>query len=327
MRKVMFLSLAFLLSVLPRLATAHQVGDTVIVTQPTELKVGDEVMQTLPAGQGLQVLKVNGDWLWVSREAAAGWIHSQFVTPASQAIDSYTEQIRLNPRDPQAYAARGRVWEAKGELDIAILDYSQAIGINPRAADALSSRGNVWTRKGEYDKAIADYEEMIDGNLSVADAYNSRATALYLRREYDRALADYNEAIQHDPKLASAWYNRGNTRYQRGEFQQAIADCNEAIRLNPKFSSAYLALAGLYANCPDSTFRNLKKAVENAAKACELAGWNDAPRLGLLAAIFDATGDFDEAVKWQSKAVQSAEARLKSAYQARLDLYKSRKRK
>jgi len=326
MRKATFLPLAFLLGVLPGLATAQQVGDTVIVTQDAELKVGDEVMQTIPAGQGLQVLNVNGDWLWVSREAA-GWINNKFVTPASQALDSYTEQIRLNPGDPKAYVARGRVWEAKGELDIAILDYSQAIRINPRAADALSSRGNAWTRKGEYDKAIADYEEMIDGNLSVAQAYNSRATALYLRREYERALADYNEALERDPKSASTWYNRGNTRYQRGEYQQAIADCNEAIRLDPKFSSAYLALAGLYANCPDSAFRNLKKAVDNAAKACELVGWNDAPRLGLLAAIFDATGNFDEAVKWQSKAVQSADARLKPAYQARLDVYKSRKRK
>jgi tetratricopeptide (TPR) repeat protein len=324
MRKTTLLPLALLIGVLPGFAVAQQVGDTVIVIQDAELKVGDDVLLTIPAGQGLQVLKVNGEWLWVSRDAT-GWINRQNVTTATQALDAYTEQIRLNPRDEKAYAARGRVWEGKGELDIAILDYTEALRLNPRLAEALYNRGNAWTRKGEYDKAIADYDELIDGKLLIVDAYNSRGAAQYYKRDYDKALGDYNEAIRRNPQAASAWYNRANTRYQRGEYRQAIADCNEAIRLDPKFANAYLALAGLYAACPDAAFRNIRKAVENATRVCELTNWSDSMRLGLLAAACAAIGNFDDAVKWQSKAVQLTDERQKAAYQARLDLYKARK--
>ncbi|HET6326860.1 MAG TPA: tetratricopeptide repeat protein [Planctomycetaceae bacterium] len=324
MRKATFLPLALLLGILPAFARAQEVGDTVIVARDAELKIGDDVLSTIPAGQGLKVLNVDGDWLWVSR-GAMGWINKQFVTSASEALEAYTEQIRQSPRDAQAYVARGLVWESKGELDIAILDYSEAMRLNSRVENALYNRGNAWMRKGDYDKAIADFDEMIEGNLRLGDACNSRGTAWYYKRDYNRALADYNEAIQHNPKSANAWCNRGNTRYQRGEYSQAIADCTEAIRLDPRFANAYWTLAGLYANCPDPTYRSLARAIENASKACELASWSDGTRLATLAAVYAQGGNFADAVKWQSRAVQFSEPRQKAAFQARLDLYKARK--
>ncbi len=324
MRTATFLSLAFLLGMLPTFARAQEVGDTVIVSQDTELKLGDDVLSTIPAGQALKVLNVEGDWLWVSR-GAMGWINKQFVTSASQALAAYTEQIRQSPHDAHAYAARGLVWESKGELDIAILDYSEAMRLNSRVENALYNRGNAWIQKGEYDKAIADFDEMVDGNLRVGEACNSRGTAWYYKHDYDRALADYNEAIQRNPKSANAWCNRANTRYQRGEFSQAIADCTEAIRLDPRFANAYWMLAGLYANCPDPTYRSLARSIENASNACEMATWSDAPRLATLASIYAQAGKFADAVKWQSRAVQFSEPKQKAAFQARLDFYKSRK--
>jgi tetratricopeptide (TPR) repeat protein len=324
MRKATLLSLALLMGGLPGFAVAQQVGETVIVIQDAELKVGDQVIRTIPAGQGLQVLNVDGDWLWVSREAP-GWINRQYVTTARQALEADTEQIRLTPYDTKPYLARGQVWESLGELDIAILDYSEAIRLNSKSPMALYNRGNIWLRKGEYDKATADFDEMIDGNLMVADAYNSRGSASYYKRDYERALAEYNEAIRRDPKSASAWCNRANTRYQRGEFKRALADCNEAVRLDPNFANAYWTLAGLYAFCPDATLRNGRKAVENAARACELANWTDPLRLATLAAVFAATGNFDDAIKWQTRVVQLTDVKQKAAAQSRLDLYRTRR--
>jgi len=64
---------------------------------------------------------------------------------------------------------------------------------------------------------------------------------------------------------------------------------------------AYSNLAWLLAVCPDAKVRNGKKAIEYAKKACELSEWETPSWFGALAAAYAEAGDFDNAVKWQTK--------------------------
>ena len=73
--------------------------------------------------------------------------------------------------------------------------------------------------------------------------------------------------------------------------------------------------------------RDGKKAVESATQACEMTNWNDPDMLGTLAAAYAETGDFDDAIKWQQKAVDLTSPTLLvtlNQRQARLALYQSR---
>ena len=76
----------------------------------------------------------------------------------------------------------------------------------------------------------------------------------------------------------------------------------------------------------DAKIRDGKKAVADANKAMELAGSSDDPMLlGTLAAASAEAGDFDTAVKWQTRAVKLAPSEdQKTDWQSRLDLYKGR---
>jgi tetratricopeptide (TPR) repeat protein len=243
-----------------------------------------------------------------------------------KAIADYNEAIRLDPKDALAYNSRGLAWSGKKEYDKAIADYNEAIRLDPKFAIAYSIRGNRWDDKKEYDKAIADYNEAIRLDPKFAIAYSNRGNTWRNKKEYDKAIADYNEAIRLDPKFATAYSNRGDARSDKKEYDKAIADYNEAIRLDPKYAGAYNGRAWLWATCPDAKYRDGKKAVQSATAACELSEWKNSDYLDTLAAANAATGDFDSAVKWQSKAIELlSDERTKEDYRSRLRLYLEKK--
>ena len=122
-----------------------------------------------------------------------------------------------------------------------------------------------------------------------------------------------------------AYRSRGLAWSNKKDYEKAIADYNEAIRLDPKYSGAYNGRAWLWATCPDGKFRDGKKAVESATRACELGEWKDALVLDTLAAAYAESGDFDKAVEWQEKAHKLSPETDKKEWGKRLDLYKGKK--
>jgi serine/threonine-protein kinase len=82
----------------------------------------------------------------------------------------------------------------------------------------------------------------------------------------------------------------------------------------------------VWATCPDPDVRNGERAKECATRACELTEWSDPGYLDTLAAACAECGDFDEASRWQEKALGMAATPDRAAdYRERLDLYRQRK--
>jgi tetratricopeptide (TPR) repeat protein len=80
------------------------------------------------------------------------------------------------------------------------------------------------------------------------------------------------------------------------------------------------------ATSPNAKRRDGKTAIEFATKACELTSWKDPAYLDTLSAAYAESGDFDAAVKWQTKAIELlTNEGEKDAYRTRLKLYQERK--
>ena len=75
---------------------------------------------------------------------------------------------------------------------------------------------------------------------------------------------------------------------------------------------------------------NGAKAVEYATRACELSQWQNQNWIDTLAAAYAEAGDFEEAVKWEERAIAmirdtSSESDVPKEWENRLKLYQSGK--
>lgn len=101
-----------------------------------------------------------------------------------------------------------------------------------------------------------------------------------------------------------------------------------AIRHNTTDVEVHNGLVWLQATCPVAHYRDGKKAVESATRACELTKWQEHGCLDTLAASYAEAGDFDTAVKWQKSALEllpKDDEQIRKDYHMRLELYQAKK--
>lgn len=209
-----------------------------------------------------------------------------------RTIAAYDESLRANPANAVVYYNRALAKLAKGDTDAAITDYGEAIRLRPRYASAYLERGNAWMVKGDA----------------------------------RRAIADYGEAIRINPKDTIAYFSRASAWTRAGDVSRAVADYDEAIRINPDDAALFNNTAWLLAVSKDDAVRDGKRAIDLAKRACELSSWEDPMYLDTLAAAYAELGDFQEAVRWQEKALAFPEfEKTGGGAKARLALYRSGK--
>jgi len=233
----------------------------------------------------------------------------------------------LRESDPAFYVKRGQTSLEKKDYDTAISEFSEAIRLEPNNAWALSSRGYAWSMKKNYDKAIDDYNESIRLDPLNASVFNVRGNAWLEKKEYDKAIHDYDDAIRLDSKLSWPFNNRAIAWSRKKDYDKAIKDHDEAIRLDPREAAFYCNLAWLLISYPDSKAGDGKRAIELATKACELTDWKRGVPLTTLAAAYARGGQFDEAQRYQSKALQDPayQGPAGDDFRRRLEFYRQRK--
>jgi tetratricopeptide (TPR) repeat protein len=226
---------------------------------------------------------------------------------ADAAIKSFNHAIRLNPRYADAYFARGLAYDRKLDYDRAIKDYTEGLALDPENADGYCNRGIAHSDKANYEEAIKDFSEAIRRKPGESDYYVQRGHAYADMKDLRRALADFEEAIQINPEGSDGYTARGYVHQKKKEFEQAIEDYSQAIRLNSQDLAAYNSLAWVLATCPRAELRDGKLALEYALYICKTNGWKEGNYMDTLAAAYARLGRFDEAVRWETRALERPE--------------------
>jgi tetratricopeptide (TPR) repeat protein len=164
------------------------------------------------------------------------------------AEEAYSEAIRLDPNNVEAYKRRGACKFNQGRFRDSLVDFTRALELDPNDAETWKNQALAHANLQQFAEAIADLEQGL--KLRPADPtplhdllariYSNRAAEHVRNRRFGEAAADVTEAIRHDPKNPIYYHQRGSCYYNIAEYEKAAADFAKAIELEPTKASHYL---------------------------------------------------------------------------------------
>lgn len=293
-----------------------------VIQWVADVRLGGDVIGKVQLADRLLVTETVNGWLWVA--ARKGWVHGSDAVASVEAAQHFDRIVADKP-SAESFHQRAIFRIRQNKLKPAVADLQEAHRHNAKNLAVLNDLGNLHRRLGQLEKALGDFDELLRLGAKHPATYTNRGLVHQAAGRHEQALDDFNAALQLDEKFAPAWEAGGSSRYATGDYRRARENFQQAIRLHPEFVLAHNNLAWLLATCPDPDIRDGEAAVIAAERACELTDFKIVRFLDTLAAAHAEAGDFEKAVKRATQAIKLADDDSRTAIEARLALYSSRK--
>jgi tetratricopeptide (TPR) repeat protein len=256
------------------------------------------------------------------------------LAAADKALEAYQKSLELretlakaDPANAQAaqdvsesFSKMGQASERSSKPAEARRWYEKRLAADRALSERLPE--NAVARR----EVATDYD-LLQGVCARAGDWSSAVS--YARQAIEHARAAQRIAFARQPfawDFSISYRNLGNAQLGAGQAKEARQSYEEAVKEGLRSAVAHGSLARLLATSWDETARDGKRAVQVATKACELSEWKEPNHLDTLAAAHAEAGQFEEAVKWEKKAIELAkDEKLKGEFGSRLKLYEGRK--
>lgn len=139
-----------------------------------------------------------------------------------EAIQAYTEGMKLLPTHGQLYEARGDAYLAMG--------------------NKLQGEGKGTEATNAYGKATADLVKAVELNKSLVTAWRSCGVAYQKLHEHELAVKSFSEALKRHPRFDDALYYRSLSYRALGKPELAKQDYEKLREVSPSRAETLLKL-------------------------------------------------------------------------------------
>jgi tetratricopeptide (TPR) repeat protein len=151
----------------------------------------------------------------------------------SEAINLYTELIKIDPENYIVYNNRGNAYFYQGDFSKAVDDHSEAIRLNDNYAEAYANRGAVYAREKRFQKAIEDYKKAIELKPDLINAHMNLIEILIITGDFIEAnkcleqirthkLSVHEESVISMLNVICALANKQDAKIELGKFKEIL---------------------------------------------------------------------------------------------------------
>ena len=156
------------------------------------------------------------------------------------AKNDFTNSIKINPNNSQAYTSRGVQNFNLNYVIEAIADFNKSLELNPDDEITYYCRAVAKTKLGEYKSAIQDFTKANTSNLPEtfkAEVLMNRGAAKTQVGDYWGAISDFNISIEIDPTNPKTYYFRGIAKIILNQKENGCLDLSKSGELG--YDEAY----------------------------------------------------------------------------------------
>jgi len=207
--------------------------------------------------------------------------------------------------------------------DEALRHLQAAVRINPEYPEARNNLADVWLARGVYGEARTQWEQSLRLRPDQTKPRVGLANIAAREGLIDEARSRLEETLRRDPRSSEAHATLGLVFAMSGDVERARAQMEEAVSIDSGSVMAQHLLARLLATAADPAQRDPRRAIVLAHRAAERSDYRLPEVLATLAAAHASAGEFDQAVKWQSRALEICAESERGRYRERLERYRS----
>ena len=220
-----------------------------------------------------EAMRLFGEAIALDPDFAAAHAHLAYAIWGSRSAQSLASArasaqraISLDPNEPMAHFALGRVHVFSGEPEMAIAEMQSAIAINPNYALAYYGLGQAyWYGAGQVERALPHFDTAL--RLSPRNPLRwlplmLKGSTLSMLGRHDEAITVCRQACQFPNSGFLPRMHLAEALAEAGQIDDARAAVESAIEIQPEFSISYLR--SQFVNMNERTLESLLDSLRKA---------------------------------------------------------------